>query len=236
MQGLATIGQLATGVAHDFNNLLVVITASTRLARDALPVGNPAREDLDAVDEAADRAVRLARQLLTLGRAQPAARQAVDLSVAVREIEPLLRRLVGEDVEILTRPAPHVSRVLADRTQVDRVLVNLAVNARDAMPNGGMLTIETRDVGPYVRLTVQDTGVGMDDVTCARLFEPFFSTKAPGAGTGLGLWMVREIVTQSEGVIRIRSAPDRGTTVEIDLPQAAPTRVAERAQDPGRSR
>jgi signal transduction histidine kinase len=154
----------------------------------------------------------------------------------VREIEPLLRRLVGEDVEILTRPAPHVSRVLADRTQVDRVLVNLAVNARDAMPDGGILTIETRDVGPYVRLTGQDTGVGMDEVTRARLFEPFFSTKAPGAGTGLGLWMVREIVTQSEGVIRIRSAPGRGTTVEIDLPQAAPTRVTERAQDAGRSR
>jgi PAS domain S-box-containing protein len=246
-QKIEAVGQLAGGVAHDFNNLLMVITAATRFAREALPAAAPAHEDLAAVEAAAARAVQLTRQLLAFSRKQLLRPELLDPNRVVHGVLPMLRRLIGEDITIVALPAPGVRPVFADPGQLEQVLVNLALNARDAMPGGGRLVIETADValspaeaerrggaapGPYVRLRVRDSGIGMDAATLAQIFEPFFTTKAPGKGTGLGLSTVYGIVKQSGGWVGVASAPGEGTTFEVDLPAAAPDAAVAAAAGP----
>ena len=236
-QKMEAVGQLAGGVAHDFNNLLTIITTGVTFARESLPPGTPAIEELAMVDEAAGRAARLTRQLLAFSRKQVLQPELADLNRIIRGVEPMIRRLIAEDIQILTILAPTPARVFADPGQLEQVLVNLAVNARDAMPHGGRLVIETSVVvltaddvvrrgaagepGAYVRLSVCDNGMGMNEATVARAFEPFFTTKGPGRGTGLGLATVYGIVQQSGGHICVSSALDIGTTFEIDLPRVA---------------
>lgn len=247
-QKMEAVGQLAGGVAHDFNNLLTVITTGLTFARETLPAGASALEELAVVEEAAGRASRLTRQLLAFGRKQVLQPELVDLNHIVNGVEPMLRRLIGEDIRITTIPSPQPVPVFADPGQLEQVLVNLAVNARDAMPDGGQLIVETASVvmtaaelgphaiavapGIFVRLTVRDTGVGMDDVTLARAFEPFFTTKGAGRGTGLGLATVHGVVQQSGGFVRITSVLQEGTTFEIDLPQIAGVCVLEPPNQP----
>jgi signal transduction histidine kinase/ActR/RegA family two-component response regulator len=242
-QKMEAIGRLAGGVAHDFNNLLTAILGTTQLLTETMPRDDPRREDLEAIEQASLTASRLTHQLLTFSRRQPVAARAVDLNALVREMEGMLRRLLGEDVELVTRLEPRLGRVLADPGQLEQVVLNLAVNARDAMPEGGRITIETANAdvdqrtrvaelapGRYVMLAVEDTGLGMDRETRARLFEPFFTTKPPGKGTGLGLATVFGAVRQSSGGIVVSSTPGHGTTMQayfprLELPpaQAAPS-------------
>jgi signal transduction histidine kinase/ActR/RegA family two-component response regulator len=232
-QKLDAIGRLAGGVAHDFNNILTIILSYTQLLRKSMAPDSPMRADLDQVDEAARRAGTLTHQLLAFSRKQVLQPRVIDLSAVVEGIEPMLSRLVGEDIELRAVVRPPVSRVKADPGQIEQVLLNLVANARDAMPKGGTVTITTQDVpkmegedrpldgmrrGPWVLLTVHDTGVGMDAATQARIFEPFFTTKEPGKGTGLGLAMVYGIIKQSGGFIWVDSAPGQGTTFRIYLP------------------
>jgi nitrogen-specific signal transduction histidine kinase len=232
-QKMEAVGQLAGGVAHDFNNLLTVITAGTRFAREALPPESPAIPDLATVDAAAQRAAQLTRQLLAFGRQQVLRPQAVDLNRIAADVGRMLRRTIGEDVAVVTALAPAVAPVRADPGQLEQVLMNLAVNARDAMPDGGTLTIETTEVavdareaaahpglppGAYVCLRVRDTGTGMDAATRERAFEPFFTTKPQGQGTGLGLATVYGIVKQSGGYVYVESAPGAGSTFTVLLP------------------
>jgi len=234
-QKMEAVGQLAGGIAHDFNNLLTIIAGGVRFARDEAPVDSPIHEELGAVEDAAERAAQLTRQLLAFSRGQVLEPMVLDPNAVVRRLEPMLRRLIGEDIEIVTHAACDVGHVRADPGQLDQVLLNLAVNARDAMPKGGRLTIATSrlDVpaadarcrsgtvapGSYVRLLVSDTGTGMDRATLAHLFEPFFTTKGPGKGTGLGLATVHGIVTQSGGFVTVTSEPGCGTTFEVTLPE-----------------
>jgi PAS domain S-box-containing protein len=231
---MEALGQLAGGVAHDFNNLLGVIRGYGELLVGQLPAPDPRREKVEQILDASRRAANLTRQLLAFGRRQVLAPRVVDLNAVVVEAETLLRRLVGEDVELIVSPGAGLGRVRVDPGQVDQVLLNLAANARDAMPDGGRLAIETGNVevgeaearsregaraGPFVRLRVSDTGVGMDQRTRSRIFEPFFTTKQVGAGTGLGLASVYGIVKQSGGFVSVDSTPGRGTCFEIHLPR-----------------
>jgi signal transduction histidine kinase/CheY-like chemotaxis protein len=235
-QKMEAVGRLAGGVAHDFNNLLTVITGRTQLLLLRLPPGNPLRRDAELVEETARRASVLTRQLLAFSRRQILQPRVVSLNEIVKGLESMLGRLIGEDIMLTTRLGPAAGSILADPGQIEQVIANLAVNARDAMPLGGQLTIETAAVeldasfasqhvgvepGPYVRLVVRDTGIGMDEGTKAHLFEPFFTTKEPGKGTGLGLATVYGIVTQSGGHIRAESELGRGATFVIDLPRVA---------------
>ncbi|HWA75453.1 MAG TPA: response regulator [Polyangiaceae bacterium] len=229
-QKMEAIGRLAGSVAHDFNNLLsVILTYSTMLLGDMNAV-DPMREDLESIKKAGEKAADLTRQLLMFGRKQVLAPRLLDLSELVRESETILRRLLREDIEFVVFCEPALRKVRVDPTQIDQVVMNLTVNARDAMPEGGKLTIETQNVvlaeallsehceaapGPYVMLSVSDTGTGMDKLTQDRIFEPFFTTKALGKGTGLGLATVFGIVQQSGGVIRVESELGRGTTFKI---------------------
>jgi nitrogen-specific signal transduction histidine kinase/ActR/RegA family two-component response regulator len=252
-QKMEAVGRLAGGVAHDFNNLLQVIQGHARFALEALPEPGDLREDLEAVYAASERAARLTRQLLAFSRKQILQPRELDLNAVVRGVMPMLGRLIGEDIAVVTHLAPRLGAVTADPAQLEQVLVNLAVNARDAMPEGGTLGIETADValdaaacerrdgpvapGAYVRLAVRDTGAGMDEATRARAFEPFFTTKAPGKGTGLGLATVYGIVRQSGGCVTVSSAPGAGTTVVVELPRTSapePARPAADAPAPGR--
>ena len=219
-QKLEALGRLAGGVAHDFNNLLTVIRGNADLIKEGMADGPSADELLDDIRGAADRAAGLVRQLLTFGRRQPVKPEVVDLNEVVRETVGMLRRVIGSRVKVADDLSAAPVRVRADRTQLVQVVMNLAVNARDAMPGGGTLSVQTRATGGgrRVRLEVADTGTGMPPEVRAKIFEPFFTTKGPGKGTGLGLATVYGIVKQSGGEIGVDSTPGVGTTFRVDLP------------------
>ncbi|MGZ4290111.1 MAG: ATP-binding protein [Gaiellaceae bacterium] len=218
-QRIEALGMLAGGIAHDFNNLLTAISGYTGLALEHGGKDNELiRRDLAEVRTAAGRAADLTRQLLAFGRRQVLARTVVDLNDVVIEARSLLGGVIGDDITVVTNLDPDLVRVHADAGQLGQVLVNLAVNARDAMPDGGTLTIATRNQGDAAVVTVSDTGLGMDEQTRARIFEPFFSTKPVGEGSGLGLAMVYGIVQQSGGEISVESSPGGGTEFRIVLP------------------
>ncbi|HUT76559.1 MAG TPA: ATP-binding protein [Polyangia bacterium] len=236
-QKMEAIGSLAGGIAHDFNNLLTVINGHARFAANALPESEPARTDLERIMQAGWRAASLTRQLLAFSRKQVLEPRVVDLNDSVRGLEELLVRLLGEDIRVVMQLADGLWPVEVDRGSIEQVLMNLAVNARDAMPGGGDLELRTANVGlgeeeaarhgaspgPYVVLSVSDTGCGMDDKIRVRAFDPFFTTKEVGKGTGLGLSMVYGIVTQSGGHVRVASEPGRGSSFEVFLPRATAT-------------
>ncbi len=234
-QKLETVGRLAGGVAHDFNNLLVVILGYAQLLEEGLRAGQASLDDLAEIRKAGERARDLTRQLLAVGRRQVVAPQVVDLNGVLRDAERLLRRVVGEDVDMAVVAAPDLWPVKADPSQIHQVVLNLVVNARDAMPQGGKLTLETSNAdldegferahpgipaGPHAMLAVSDTGTGLSPEARAHLFEPFFTTKAAGAGTGLGLATVYGIVKQAGGYIWVSSELGHGTTFEIYLPRS----------------
>jgi signal transduction histidine kinase/ActR/RegA family two-component response regulator len=232
------VGRLAGGIAHDFNNILTAILGTTQLLQRELGPEAPHYADVEEIRRAAERAADLTRQLLAYSRRQVLAPRVLDLNAVVRGLDHMLRRLIGEDVELINVLAQQLAPVRADPGQVEQVIVNLAINARDAMPRGGKLTIETANIdldaafarahpgaipGSYVQLRVDDTGAGMDAETRAHLFEPFFTTKSVGKGTGLGLATVYGIVKQSGGYISVDSEPGRGTVFAIFLPRTTGT-------------
>lgn len=236
-QKIEAVGRLAGGIAHDFNNLLTAIRGHVDLLLADTPVEAQIRADIEEIGKAADRAAGLTQQLLAFSRRQILQPRVIELDTVVTDIESLLRRMISEDIRLLTRLHAGSACVRADRSQLEQVLMNLAVNARDAMPNGGTLTIETSVVnldeefvrgnsgshtGRHVRLCVTDSGAGMDAETLSHVFEPFFTTKELGKGTGLGLATVYGVVKQSEGYIRVESEPRAGTTFEILLPTVEP--------------
>jgi signal transduction histidine kinase len=234
-QKMEAVGKLAGGVAHDFNNLLTAIIGFAALALDEVPAGSPAHEWVRQIQRSGEQAAALTRQLLAFGRRQILQPELLDVCDVVRQLEMMLRRLIGEDVTLIAELASGPHRVVADRAQLQQVLVNLAVNGRDAMPRGGVLMITTGratvadpvreglDVAPgeYITLQVSDNGEGMDDQTVARIFEPFFTTKPFGKGTGLGLATVYGIVKQSGGDVRVRTRRGEGTQFFVLLPAAA---------------
>ena len=217
-QKMEAIGRLAGGVAHDFNNIMTAVMGHAQIASESLPDGAPARDDLQEILRAANRASELTRQLLAFARRQVTQPRPLDLNTLVREARKLLERLLGEDVMLRTETAPHLPLVLMDPGQLEQVLVNLAVNARDAMPGGGLLTIATRARGDRVELDVVDTGIGIPAEQHAAIFEPFFTTKEHGKGTGLGLATCYGIIRQAGGHIELTSEPGRGSRFRIILP------------------
>jgi len=237
-QKMEAVGQLAGGVAHDFNNLLTAILGYTAIIADQVPPDSAIQEDLEEVRLAAQRAEALTRQLLAFSRRQILEPRVIDLERVLSSLTPMLRRLIGEDIEVVAHIAPDLGRVLADPSQIEQVILNLSLNARDAMPEGGTLTLELQDVGvgleghpghadvapgAYVMLAVSDTGIGMDAKTAEHAFEPFFTTKPSGKGTGLGLATVHGIVKQSGGYVWLSSEPGRGTTFKVFLPRVERT-------------
>jgi two-component system, cell cycle sensor histidine kinase and response regulator CckA len=244
---MEALGQLAGGVAHDFNNLLTVITGYTEMVHERLEPGDDRRHDIEEIRRAADRATVLTSQLLAFSRKQVLHTKVQDLNTIVREVGGMIGRVIGETIELQLELAEDCAPIMADRSQVEQVLLNLAVNARDAMPFGGTLTLRTAldDVdanraarrgaprpGRYVCLAVKDTGSGMSSEVQRRIFEPFYTTKPPGKGTGLGLSTVYGIVKQSGGSISVDSAPHRGTTFTVHLPAATTERAQEPAAEP----
>jgi PAS domain S-box-containing protein len=226
VQRLEAVGRLAGGVAHDFNNLLTAVSGYAQLLQDGMPAGDPARADALEIERAAARGAELVRQLLTFGRRQEVRSVVLDLNGLVEGLESMLTRLIGTQARIAIDLDPAIPPVEADPGQLEQVIVNLVVNARDATAGGGEITISTAtatgaDGRPIARLSVSDTGSGMDQATQARVFEPFFTTKGPGRGTGLGLATVYGIVTAHGGTVTLRSTPGRGTTFHVDLPAAA---------------
>jgi PAS domain S-box-containing protein len=243
-QKMEAIGRLAGGVAHDFNNLLTGITCYADLLLSSVTGSNPLRSDVEEIKKASDRATSLTRQLLAFGRKQMLTYRVVNLNTVVAGMQKMLSRLISEDIELTTRLEPDLRQVKADLGQLEQVIVNLAINARDAMPTGGRLSIETANVelnnafkathpevqpGPYVLLAVSDTGSGMDETVKANIFEPFFTTKELGKGSGLGLATVYGIIKQCGGHIIVNSEPGQGSTFNIYLPrmvEEAPAVVA----------
>jgi two-component system, cell cycle sensor histidine kinase and response regulator CckA len=245
-QKMEAVGRLAGGIAHDFNNLLMVIQGYADLLTERLPEGDPLRRNAEQIQTASQRATSLTRQLLAFSRKQMLAPKVLNIQSVVADMEKILRRLIGEDVHLESSSAPDLGLVKADRSQIEQVILNLAVNARDAMPEGGRLTIETANVeldstcshppamlspGKYVMLAVTDNGCGMDSETQAHIFEPFFTTKEKGKGTGLGLATVYGIVKQSGGYVWVYSEPGRGTSFKVYLP-----RIEDEAGAAGRDR
>ncbi len=241
-QKLEALGALAGGVAHDFNNILSIILGYAEIVQTELPADSSQRVDVIKISDAAVRARALVRQLLAFSRKQVLQPQVVDLNEIVAGVQPLLRPLIGADVVLEVKLDPELLRVMADPSQIEQVIINLAVNARDAMPNGGSLTIETANVtlearsghhpmppGPVVMLAVTDSGTGMDAATRRRIFEPFFTTKPVGKGTGLGLATVYGIMRQSEGNVTVYSEPGEGSVFRCYFPPAVA--VVESAED-----
>jgi hypothetical protein len=252
---METVGRLAGGIAHEANNQMSVILGSAQFVLRRLDIPDVVREDVEHIQRAAERTAGITQQLLAFSRRQVLQPQVLDLNALVQRSEPILRRTLGERSRLVVRPASGLGRVKADPGQLEQALLNLVLNAHDAMPDGGTVTIETSNValtpeyaalkpvatiapGPHLLLTVSDTGVGMDRETMARAFEPFFTTKAIGQGTGLGLATVYGIVKQSGGYIWAYSEPGQGTTFKIYLPVVGgmPTERGGRPRDRGRSR
>jgi len=246
---LQVIGQLAGGIAHDFNNILGVIINYARFAAGSVPPGSSAHADIEEIRRAAERGVGLVRQLMILARRESGARVVFDLNELISGLDGFLRSTIGEHILVERRLRDDLWPIAEDPARIEQILINLAVNSRDAMPGGGTLTFETENVelgaaetmaqpgvepGRFVRLTVLDTGTGMDSEVAARAFEPMFTTKASGQGTGLGLATVYTIVTQAGGLIDLTSTPGTGTSIEIHLPASSagaaqatrPTRAA----------
>ncbi|MFO7892390.1 MAG: PAS domain-containing protein [Longimicrobiales bacterium] len=233
-QKLEAVGRLAGGIAHDFNDVLTIITGRAQFALEDLAGDEPLAHDIQEILSAADRAQRLSRQLLAFSRQQVTRPEVLDIGSVARDAESMLRRLLGEHLELQVSVSADPGRIKADRTQIEQVLINLAINARDAMPGGGTLTIETENVrldaddpggfpdpvraGEYVRVRVADTRTGMDEETRENAFDPFYTTKPRGLGTGLGLSTVYGIVRQNNARIQVESEPGQGTTFEIYLP------------------
>jgi len=246
-QKMEAVGRLAGGLAHDFNNLLTVIMGHSQVLLDELSVGSPIRAKIEEMQKAGERAANLIRQLMAFSRKQPMEPNVLPLNSVIGNVEGMLRRLIGEDIQLVIRPDPHNGHVKADPGQLEQVLMNLVVNARDAMPNGGLLAIETSQVelartpmhhlhplplGHYVKLTVTDTGCGMNTDVLGHLFEPFFTTKDAHKGTGLGLSTVFGIVTTYGGGIDVWSQVGHGTTFDLYFPRATPQTTATSTDSP----
>ena len=235
-QKMEGIGQLAGGIAHDFNNLLTVIQGNSDLALDGLDPTSPSHADICEIKRAAMSAAALTKQLLAFGRRQVLQPRPIELRAVTLEIQNMLSRLIGDNIELVLNLDEAAGCVLADPGQIEQVIINLVVNARDAMPDGGRITISTKTVphrlrnaggvvsGVCERLLVADNGVGMDSATRDRIFEPFFTTKPVGQGTGLGLSTVHGIVKQSGGELHVATAPGKGTSFTIYFPQVSTAR------------
>jgi two-component system cell cycle sensor histidine kinase/response regulator CckA len=243
-QKMEAIGRLAGGIAHDFNNLLTAIIGYSDLLMQALPADDPTRRDVEAIKLAGDRGAALTRQLLAFSRQQVVEKRVVDLRDVVRDFEKLLRRLIGSDIELRVSYCEELATVMADPGQIGQIVMNLAVNARDAMPDGGLLTLgiacephrepQQPEAARWIVLSVKDTGIGMNAETQAHVFEPFFTTKRAGHGTGLGLSTVYGIAQQSGGDISIESAVGKGTLFRIWLPFAEEERSESEKEMPAR--